>query len=346
MSQSNTPDSTQSRAPAVVVHTQENQSSNHRGSRIPGEGLSLNEMLRVMDVARELRRNRDVAEEMFRRDDVRAELRAKLMRSAAIAGDRVTESEIDAAIDQYFTNLNTYADPPSGLKSVLAHSWVWRRKILAASAAFAIAIGGLWYLLLSPDAVFSGTVRAQKAVAVEKEQASQILGQIKALTTDPVTIDQADVLYSQIAEARPSPEGITKAIAAKEELAMLQSDLSESFEVHVVTSPSAEVSGVVRAVPGRKTLYYLIVEARDTNGNVIPRMIRNSVTGQIEKVMRWGEEVPAEVYERLKADKESDGILGETLFATKIRGNPQSAIRITDSSGAPLTQGSQLTPQR
>jgi hypothetical protein len=51
--------------------------------------------------------------------------------------------------------------------------------------------------------------------------------------------------------------------------------LSESFEVHVVTSASAEVSGVVRAVPGRKTLCYLIVEARDANGNVIPRMIRN-----------------------------------------------------------------------
>ena len=33
--------------------------------------------------------------------------------------------------------------------------------------------------------------------------------------------------------------------------------------------------------------------------------------------MRWGEEVPAEVYERLKADKESDGILGETLYAKK-----------------------------
>lgn len=346
MSQSNATESTQLRAPADRGHTQEQQRFNHRGSRIPGEGLSLNEMLRVMDVARELRRNRDVAEEMFRRDEVRAELRAKLMKSAAIAGDRVTESEIDAAIDQYFTNLNTYTDPPSGLKSVLAHTWVWRRKIFAASAALTIAIGGLWYLFLSPNALLSGTVRTQKAVAVEKEQASQILGQIKALTTDPGAINQADALYSQIAEANPSPEGITKAIAAKEELARLQSDLSESFEVHVATSATAEVSGVVRAIPGRKTLYYLIVEARDANGNVIPRMIRNSVTGQIEKVMRWGEEVPAEVYERLKADKESDGILGETLFATKIRGNPQPVISITDSSGAPLTQGSQLTPQR
>jgi hypothetical protein len=93
-------------------------------------------------------------------------------------------------------------------------------------------------------------------------------------------------------------------------------------------------------------LYYLIVEARDAKGNVIPRMIRNTVTGKIERVARWGEEVPAEVYQRLKADKESDGILSETLFATKARGTLQPTINLTNSSGAPLTQGSQLTPQR
>jgi len=139
MGQSNATESTQSKSPAVGGHTQEQQRSKHRGSRFPGEGLSLNEILRVMDVARELRRNRDVAEEMFRRDEVRSELRTKPMKSAAIAGDRVTESEIDAAIDQYFSNLNTYADPLSGLKSVLAHARVWRRKIFAASAAFAIS---------------------------------------------------------------------------------------------------------------------------------------------------------------------------------------------------------------
>lgn len=68
-----------------------------------------------------------------------------------------------------------------------------------------LAIGGFWYLLLSPDALLSGTVRTQKAVAVEKEQASQILGQIKALTTYPGAISRTDALYAQIAEARPSP---------------------------------------------------------------------------------------------------------------------------------------------
>ena len=325
---------------------QEQQANKNRSSKIPGEGLSLNEMLRVMDVAREMRRNRDVAEQMFRLDEVRAEIRAKLMKTASIAGDRVTESEIDAAIDQYFTSLNTYADPPSGMKSALAHVWVWRKKIMAASAAIALAVGGVWYLWLSPNAPLSEAVQTQKAVAAEREQGSQIVEQIKALTTDPALVKQADELYAQITQANSSAEGITQAIAAREKLATMQSDLSESYEIHVVTPTGAASSGVVRSIPGRKPLYYLIVEARDAKGNVIPRMIRNTVTGRIERVTRWGEEVPAEVYQRLKADKESDGILSETLFATKARGTLQPTINLTNSSGAPLTQGSQLTPQR
>ncbi|TVQ01589.1 MAG: hypothetical protein EA381_05085 [Planctomycetaceae bacterium] len=117
-----------------------------RSVRLPGEDLSLNEMLRVMDVAREMRRNRVVAEEMFRRDEVRAELRDKLMRSAQIAGDQVTVAEIDAAIEQYFTNLHAYADPPGGFRRLVAHAWVWRNRIAAAGLALAATWGALWIL--------------------------------------------------------------------------------------------------------------------------------------------------------------------------------------------------------
>lgn len=117
-----------------------------RAVRLPGEDLSLNEMLRVMDVARELRRNRVVAEEMFRRDEIRAELRGKLMRSAEIAGDPVTEAEIDVAIDQYLTNLHTYADPPRGLQSVVAHAWVRRYRIVAGAVALGAAVGMYWFM--------------------------------------------------------------------------------------------------------------------------------------------------------------------------------------------------------
>ena len=114
--------------------------------QIPGHELTLEETLRVMDVARELRDRRETAEEMFRRDDLRGQLRDKLVRTARMSGDNVSEAEIDAAIGQYFETLHRYQDPEPGMKSFLAHCWVWRGRILAGLATAATVAAGFWFL--------------------------------------------------------------------------------------------------------------------------------------------------------------------------------------------------------
>ncbi|WP_044301908.1 DUF6384 family protein [Rhodopirellula sallentina] len=114
-------------------------------TKLPGEEMTIAETLRVMDVAREMREQRETAEEMFRHDEVRIRLREKLMRTAALSGDRVTEAEIDAAIDQYLSNLHTYESPKPGFKKFLAYCWIWRYRI--ATAAVAAGAAGAWFLL-------------------------------------------------------------------------------------------------------------------------------------------------------------------------------------------------------
>jgi Ca2+-binding EF-hand superfamily protein len=113
---------------------------------LPGQNLSLEETLRVMDVAREMRDRRETAEEMFRRDDLRGQLREKIMRTAKLAGDNVTEAEVEAAIQQYFETLHTYEDPPAGLRSLVAHGWVWRNRIMMGAAALVAVAGSFWFL--------------------------------------------------------------------------------------------------------------------------------------------------------------------------------------------------------
>ncbi|MFK8113596.1 MAG: DUF6384 family protein [Rubripirellula sp.] len=117
-----------------------------RDLQLPGENLSLEETLRVMDVAREMRQRRETAEEMFRRDDLRSKLRDKLVRTARVSGDNVTEAEIEAAIAQYFETLHTYEDPESGWDSFVAHCWIWRGRILASAATIAAVAGSFWFL--------------------------------------------------------------------------------------------------------------------------------------------------------------------------------------------------------
>ena len=92
-----------------------------------------------MDVARELRQQRETAENLFRQQSVRVRLREKLLRTAELSGDRVTEAEIDAAIDQYLGNLHTYQSPKFGFKKFVAYCWIWRYRIVVAT----VAIGAL-----------------------------------------------------------------------------------------------------------------------------------------------------------------------------------------------------------
>jgi len=71
--------------------------------------------------------------------------------------------------------------------------------------------------------------------------------------------------------------------------------------------------------PSLKT-YYLIVEARDGQGKLLPRRIQNEETGRWESTSTWGERVPFAVYERVRVDKQDNGVIDEKLFGRKVRG--------------------------
>lgn len=107
---------------------------------------SLIEMMRVMDVAREVRKSRRPAEHALVDREFRAELRENLLRTARQAGDPADASDIEAAIDAYLTNRNVYTDPPWSFSVILAHLWVLRRGLLYAAAVLLIGVLILWLL--------------------------------------------------------------------------------------------------------------------------------------------------------------------------------------------------------
>jgi hypothetical protein len=92
--------------------------------------LTLVETLRVLEVARGLRREREVAEVALARDEIRTLMRKRLMEAAVVTGDKITEADVDAAIEQYFATQHTYSDPPFSFPVLLAHLWVSRFSIL------------------------------------------------------------------------------------------------------------------------------------------------------------------------------------------------------------------------
>ena len=92
--------------------------------------LTLAETLRVLEVARGLRQEREVAEVALARDEIRALMRKRLMDAAVVTGDKISESDVDAAIEQYFATQHIYQDPPMSFSVLLAHLWVRRFSLL------------------------------------------------------------------------------------------------------------------------------------------------------------------------------------------------------------------------
>ena len=303
--------------------------------------LSLHEMLRVMDVARELRNDREMAERALARDDVRRALREKLMRTAELSGDRVTEQEIDAAIETYFANRHQYEDPKFSPSVFLAHLWVRRRMILAVAGTALITLGTLWALFLSPFAPLSSARQQERVVAAALDQSSSLVQQIRAMSSDPSIVEMAESLAAEArAAGRTDPTG---AIQAQQQLAELHEQLSTTYSIQM--APDNDGTSLFESLQGNGELsgYYVVVQAVDSSGNVIPQNIRNAETGTTETVSRWAERIPKDVFDRLVEDKVADGVLDEIQFANKPRGRLDMEMVLPGSNGGVAPRTVQIT---
>jgi len=108
--------------------------------------LKLSETLRVLEVARGMQQERAQAEVALARTEVRAAMRKRLLEAAAVTGDRMTEADVDAAIEQYFSTQHAYQDPPSSFQMFLAHAYV-RRMSLAMMVGVVLVILLMWQLM-------------------------------------------------------------------------------------------------------------------------------------------------------------------------------------------------------
>lgn len=168
---------------------------------------------------------------------------------------------------------------------------------------------------------------------------------IRALTAEEEPRQQAarwqaqGAIYAEGGELEPLQ-------ALAQQAAALHDRLAEEYTVSVVSGEGRR-SAFERFFEDergkRLSGHYLIVEARDPRGQILRRRIRNDESGEEEFVTQWAERVSPQVYERLRDDKTSDGILNETRFAEKRAGEQQERIVMPDAQGKPLPRGARIT---
>jgi Family of unknown function (DUF6384) len=331
--------------------------------------LSLNEMLRVMDVATELRKQRESVEQELAIDETKQMLRDRLLAATTITGERVSESEVDTAIAQYYSTLYTYHEPPASFNLRLAQAYV-RRGQIALTLVLVLALAGAgWFMLRSTAGTFSKTLRqsrrsiqqatsardlSSKMQANAKAHATELtttvssmLDQMRAAAREASVTQELERLAGELNLARDQFD-VKSLTNLKQHLSGLLGQLNEAYEVHIVSGPN-EKSGIDRYFEDeegkRVSGYYVIVEARDPAGKPLTRRIRNAESGDVESVNRWAERVPVEDQSRQESRWRSgrDPFRHQATRLSTRRSQTRGARRPTADS--PRTNHEVVSPQ-
>ena len=108
------------------------------------EQLSLPELIRIMDVATELRKGQEVVEEQLNLDQIKVRLRERLMEAAKVSGEPITAEQVDAAIEDYYDKLHSFEEPKWSFQMFLAHLYVERLTIIKWALGIAALAGLAW----------------------------------------------------------------------------------------------------------------------------------------------------------------------------------------------------------
>ena len=112
----------------------------------PPQQLSLEQTLRIMDVATTLRKEQAVVEQQLNIEETKAMLRKRLLDAAIVTGEKLTKEQVDIAIEHYYDKLHVFEEPEWSLELVMAHMYVMRNKIIGWTVAIGAAAGILTWL--------------------------------------------------------------------------------------------------------------------------------------------------------------------------------------------------------
>ena len=152
----------------------------------------------------------------------------------------------------------------------------------------------------------------------------------------PSATQQADRLLGEGEEAvrRGDSKGVKQVL---ERLAALRADLEREYELRIVSRPN-ERSGIIRT-PGlnlEAKNYYVVVEPVAPDGKVLTLPVASEEDGKTTSVRAWALRVEKELFDRVAADKQDDGIIQNRLFGVKRRGYLAPEYRMP-TSGAAVT---------
>lgn len=283
-------------------------------------GAPLDDVMLAMDVVDNLRHADRLVERELGSDERDLRMKERLRDLYAAQGIDVPEHILDEGVAALRENRFVYTPRGPGLGRSLALIWVRRGRllrILALCVGVVAAVAGGWYFGLKLPAERQAAEQAKELTENLPRQVRTELDRILQLSK----IDSAKEQARSLAAAADAAIRAGDAPSARERLARLaelRTRLEQSYVLRIV-SKSGQPSGVWR-VPrvnpsGRN--YYILVEALDDRGRPVTLNVTSEEDNKTAQTSVFGIRVDERTFNRVRADKQDDGIIENNRFGEK-----------------------------
>lgn len=294
-----------------------------------GEPRKLDDVMMAMDVVDTLRHRTRIVDMELNESAREEQLVARLKEIYGAQGievpERILKDGVKALAEQRFV----YKPPADTFSVRLAKLYVSRKKWLPQTVT---AVGLLAAIAVGFQLLVFGPMNAEWQAMPNTLSAELAEGQ--ALATDPVIDAQLASLAAegQRAVANGDRDG------ARTQLKTMQGmndQLAQEYDIRIVSRPD-EDTGFWRQANDQPNAmnYYLVVEAVAPGGRVLKVPIRSVEEQTTESVSMWAQRVDKATFDRVAAEKQSNGMVVNDILGRKARGELEPAFDTPVPGGA------------
>ena len=301
------------------------------------QAAPLDDVMLAMDVVDNLRHAERLIERELGAEERDQELKERLRKLYAAQGIDVPEHILEEGVAALRQDRFVYTPPEGGLSRSLALVWIrrgrWLKGVAIAAGILALVAGG-WY--------FGVTLPAEREVAQQAREISETLPRQIRTEVERITavskVDEATQQARALALEAQAALRAGDAAAARQRVAALtalREMLEQSYALRIVSRPGQQ-SGVWRvpkANPSGRN-YYILVEAIDAQGKPVPLLITSEENNKTARVSTFGIRVDERTFDRIRADKQDDGIVQNNRFGEKQAGHLQPKYAFPTPAGA------------
>jgi hypothetical protein len=293
------------------------------------EPRKLDDVMMAMDVVDTLRHRTRIVDMELNESAREEQLVARLKEIYGAQGievpDRILKDGVRALAEQRFV----YKPPRDTFSVKLAKAYVNRKRWLPQTVT---AVGLLAAIAVGFQLLVFGPMNAEWQNMPTTISAELAEGQ--ALATDPVIDAQLASLAAegQRAVANGDRDG------ARTQLKTMQGmndQLAQEYDIRIVSRPD-EDTGFWRQANDQPNAmnYYLVVEAVAPGGRVLKVPIRSVEEQTTESVSMWAQRVDNATFDRVAAEKQSNGMVVNDILGRKARGELEPAFDTPVPGGA------------